>query len=72
MRGEQQPADVCLTELEYLLFGPQAEAAMFEARCGAFYRIWTPWKTDLLAVMFVFTLTVHCAKASLGGKYSHG
>lgn len=59
MRGEWQAVDVYFTELAYLLFGPQAEAAMFETRCGAFYRIWTPWKTDLLAVMFVFTLAVH-------------
>ena len=28
-----------------------------------FYRIWAPWKTDLLAVMFVFTPAPRCAEA---------
>lgn len=53
---------LCVTILSSALRLPHYAAAMFETLCGASNRIWTPWKTDLRAVMFVLTLASHCAE----------
>lgn len=63
---------LCVTILSSALRLPHYAAAMFETLCGASNRIWTPWKTDLRAVMFVLTLASHCAEPSLRGCCSHG
>lgn len=49
---------LCVTILSSALRLQHYAAAVFETLCGASNRIWTPWKTDLRAVMFVLTLAL--------------
>lgn len=61
---------LCLTIFYLALRLQHYAAAMFEVLMWCvLYNLGSIWKTDLLAVMFVFTLASHCAEAGPGGNY---
>lgn len=52
----------------YLALRLQHYAAVFESGCDAVCGIWTPWKTDFLAVMSVLRLALRWAEANPEGN----
>lgn len=60
----------CLTIFYLALRLQHYAAAMFEVFMWCVLQnLNSIWKTNLLAVMFVFTLASHCAEAGPGGNY---